>query len=126
MTDISTEFLNLIADAERVSSDVGDIVRDILKEGLNAPLDQDEARALLSRVVVIMRERAGERQDCVIATQLGGDIDAFIERVETFRSALRPQPAVAITPVLVLQAHNGVESRPVKTDAGPSTSDAFP
>lgn len=113
MTDLSREFQDLISAAERVSADVGDVTRDILQVGLDMPLEREEARALLARVVTVMRERAGLREDLAAVAQLDVDLDHFIERLEAVRASLRPsgsRPAPAVR----LVEHNSIKPRPVR------------
>jgi len=114
MNDISADFRELIAVAQRVSDDVGELVREVLQAGLEEPLDQDEARALLSRVVTVIRQRAEAREDRATVAQLDHDIEALIGRIEEFRATLRPQPDSRATDSLELQAHNGIDPRPVR------------
>lgn len=113
MNDISREFQNLISAAERLAADVGDIVREVLQMGLEKPLDRDEARALLGRVVTVLRERAALRKDHEVVVQLDIDLEEFIDRVETSRLSMRPQPSNT-SPRIRLEPHNGVEPRPVR------------
>jgi hypothetical protein len=113
MNNISNEFRELVAAAERVSADVGSVVREVLQAGLDQPLDPDEARALLGRVVTVMREQAHLREDRDVLTQLDTDLEAFIERVEAARTALRPS-ATTQAPRVQLVAHKGIDPRPVR------------
>lgn len=113
MNDLSKEFRDLIAAAERVSADIGNVVRDVLQAGLDQPLDRDEAHALLGRVLTVMRKRAEAREDRVVTAQMTADLDTLIDRVEVVRVALRPQ-SLAVQPNVQLAAHNGVEPRPVR------------
>ena len=112
MTDISREFRDLVAAAERVSADIGCVVRDVLQAGLDQPLDRDEARALLGRVLTVMRERAEAREDRVVTAQMSADLDTLIDQVEAVRTALNPREAAA--PKVQLASHNGVAPRPVR------------
>lgn len=110
MNDISHEFQDLIAAAQRISADVGDVVREVLKAGLAEPLDDNEARALLSRVITVMRQRAEAREDRASVAQLDRDIEELITRIEG--ASLRPPAIPAVC--LELQAHNGIDPRPVR------------
>jgi hypothetical protein len=112
MTDISNEFRALIAAAERVSADVGDVVRDILQAGLDQPLEPEEARQLLGRILTKIREQADVREDRVVTAQFATDLETLIDRIESARVALRQQ-AVRLAPRVELVDHNGIAPRPV-------------
>src|SRR5205809_788794 len=79
--DVSNEFKKLIAAARLLSRDAGDTVQEILAMGLERPLPREEARALLTRVVDVMRERAKKRGDAKAQAALAGNVDAFIDGV---------------------------------------------
>lgn len=79
MNDISKEFRELIAEAERVSADTGDIVRDVLQAGLDQHLVAVGLR--LGRVLTIMRERAEAREDRVLTAQMTVDLETLIDRM---------------------------------------------
>lgn len=111
MTDLSAEFRALINEAERVSRDVASEVREVLEAGLAAPLSADEARALLDRLVAVMRERLADGGDAIgEATFLEG-LPALVERVERLRSDLVTAPSQT---EVVLQTHDGIPPREVK------------
>lgn len=113
MTDISQEFRELLAAAERISADTSDIVGEVLQAGIEQPLSHNEARALLGHVVDVMRKHAVLRQDQEVLTQLDTDIDEFIQRAEAVRATLRP-PISPDTHRVQLVAHNGIHPRAVK------------
>lgn len=68
--DVSKQFNRLIEVARSVSEDVGQIVQGILANGLDQPLPREEARALLTRVIDVMREGALGRGDAKTACAL--------------------------------------------------------
>jgi len=61
--DLTAQFRELMAAARLVSEDVGDVVGQVLREGAEHPLPAEEARALLTRVVEVMRASALDRDD---------------------------------------------------------------
>ena len=113
--DVSSEFNRLIAAARSVSREVGETVREILKSGLENPLAREEACALLTRVVEVMREGAARRGDTQAATALSGDMDAFIKSVtdERERVGALHQPT-STRPILELQPYNGIQPHAVR------------
>lgn len=114
--DVSNAFTRLIAAARTVSQDTGVTVQEILATGLEQPLPREEARALLTRVVDVMRERARKRGDNETGAALAHQLHAFVERVIAQRDQIgaihRPNPLAR--PALELQAHNGIEPRAVR------------
>jgi hypothetical protein len=113
--DVSQEFNRIIAAARHVSADTGDAVREILDNGLEKPLSREEATALLTRVVDVMRDSATRRGDQHTAAALSKGMDDFIKRV----IAQRDEVAAVHTPsqgrpIVQLQAHNGVQPQPVR------------
>jgi hypothetical protein len=116
-SEIADEFRALIAAARRVSDEVGKIVADVLKTGVEAPLPAEEARALLTRVVEVMRARALGRDDTETVAVLDREEEALIERLMDARAriaadgaASAAEPAVS----LVLQPYNGIPIRAVR------------
>ena len=113
MTDMSKEFRALVEAARRVSEDVGELVREVLETGLRAPLDREEARALLSKVLLAIRERAEARMDDAIVQQIDRDTEALLRRVEEARSSLSHLVPDLAGPSLALREHDGIRPRPV-------------
>ncbi len=113
--DVSSEFNRLIAAARSVSREVGETVSDILRRGLEQPLAREEACALLTRVVEVMREGAARRGDVQAAMVLSGDMEGFIKSVtdERERVGALHQPSSA-RPILELQPFNGIQPHPVR------------
>ncbi|WP_294314029.1 hypothetical protein [uncultured Sphingomonas sp.] len=112
MTDLSTEFRALISEAERVSRDVGDDVREVLETGLAAPLPAAEARALLDRLVAVMRDRLAGSGDTLGEATLAEGLPALIVRIEQLREELLDVPAS--DNCVVLRPHDGISPREVK------------
>ena len=86
--DIKKGLAELLGAAEAMSSDVGAAVEEILREGLGNPLSANEARALLARVVDVVRRGATKRGDTATVALLDRDAEALIERVEQVRARL--------------------------------------
>lgn len=78
--DVAKAFGELIEKARLVSRDAARVVEEILKEGIERPLDVEEARALLTRVVDVMRQRAKREGERSTVTVLDRDIEQFIDR----------------------------------------------
>ena len=98
--DIKKGLADLLRAAEAMSSDVSATVEEILQEGLENPLSPDEVRALLNRVVEVVREGATRRGDQGTVELLDREAKALIERVEEVRvhgCQLVPQRAVRET-----------------------------
>lgn len=113
--DVSKEFNRVIAAARHVSAEAGDTVHEILAGGLEKPLSREEAAALLTRVVEVMRDGATERGDQQTAAALAKGMDLFIQRVIAQRDEVAAvhQPARGRA-TLELQAHNGIQPQAVR------------
>jgi hypothetical protein len=113
--DVSKEFNRVIAAARHVSAEAADTVREILTTGLERPLPREEAAALLTRVVDVMRESAVVRGDQHTAVALSHGMDDFINRVIAQRDEVAAvhQPTRG-RPILELQPHNGIQPQPVR------------
>ncbi len=113
--DVSAEFGKLIAAARALSADAGAAVVEILKTGITQPLPREEAAALLTRVVHVMRESAATRGDAKTTAILSGDVAAFVERVLAKRDEIAAiHRAPAGRKRLVLQPYNGIDPHPVR------------
>ncbi|MBU1211047.1 MAG: hypothetical protein KJ587_07225 [Alphaproteobacteria bacterium] len=120
--DIAVEFATLLASARDLSTDVRGVVEEILQEGLDAPLSPDEAAALLTRVVKVIRERADARRDPHTVAVLDRSIEALVSRIEETRKRIEEngdgdaahdhddEPAVMVE----LQAYNGIKPQAVR------------
>ncbi|MGP1394593.1 MAG: hypothetical protein ACTS3R_03685 [Inquilinaceae bacterium] len=86
--EIQRDLGRLLEAAEAMASDIGDMVGDILREGIERPLGADEVRALLTRVVEVMRGAALERGDTTTVAVLDREAQAFLDRVESVRSRI--------------------------------------
>lgn len=78
----------LLRAAETMSADLGASVKEILREGLENPLSIDDVRALLTRVVSVVRAGAERRGDSETVELIDRDAEAFIARVEQIRANL--------------------------------------
>jgi hypothetical protein len=116
-TEIVEEFRNLIASAKRVSEEVGNIVEEVLKAGVENPLPIEEARALLTRVVDVMRTRAEQRGDNDTVAILDREEESLIARLMDVRTRLgtdAPDVAPEIPNRVTLQPYNGIPIRAVR------------
>ena len=86
--DIRNGLDELLRAAEAMSSDVGAVVEEILREGLKNPLSADEVRALLTRVVDVLRAGATRRGDAGTINLLDREAESLIERAEEVRARL--------------------------------------
>ena len=86
--DIRNGLDELLRAAETMSSDVGMTVEEILREGLKNPLSADEVRALLTRVVDVVRAGATRRGDAGTLNLLDRETEALIEQAEEVRARL--------------------------------------
>lgn len=118
-------FAALLESARSLSADVRDVVEDILQEGLDAPLSSEEASALLTRVVRVIRDQAKQRDDMGTVALLDRDAEALVRKIEEMRMRFEnDQNALAqpgdeadddpLTPKVQLQAHNGIKPQAVK------------
>ncbi len=82
---------DLLHTAEKITADVGDEVREILREGQRNLLPSDEMRGLLKRSIEVMRKGAAGRGDIWMVEKLDRDAEAMIAR------AIHPPLSVAGT-----------------------------
>ena len=80
--EIRSSLAELMRAAEAMSSDVSVMVEEILREGLENPLSPDEVRALLTRVVEVVRTGATRRGETGTVELLDREAKALIDRVE--------------------------------------------
>ena len=85
---IKTALTELLRATETMSSDVGASIEEILREGLENPISVDDVRALLTRVVEVVRAGAERRGDSETVELLDRDAEAFIARVEEVQARL--------------------------------------
>ena len=85
---IKKALTELLRATETMSSDVGASVEEILREGLENPISVDDVRALLTRVVEVVRAGAERRGDSETVELLDRDAEAFIAQVEQVRVQL--------------------------------------
>ena len=86
--EIKNSLAELLRSAEAMSSDVSVTVEEILREGLENPLAPDEVRALLTRVLEMVRKGATSRGDQGTVELLDREAETLIERVEEIRVQL--------------------------------------
>ena len=123
---IKTALTQLLRATEALSSDVGASVDEILREGLENPVSADEVRALLARVVQVVRVGAESRGDSATVDLLDRDAEAFLSRVEQVRARLsstsdtdvprldiQSRPSTTGEKRLPLQPYDGIKPAPV-------------
>ena len=109
----------LLAEANRISEDVGQEVEEILRMGGQRPLGHDELVGLLSRVVDTLRRRATDRGDDRTAVALEGKVQSLIDKVLRSREKLEAPTRVDVGPSghlfrkMILNEHNGIRMVPV-------------
>lgn len=122
----------LIRAAEAMSSDLGDTVTELLREGLDNPLSADEIGDLLEKVVEVVRRGAIARGDNRTVNRLNRRGKALIQRAQEARrlvlasasdkaqgvssSGLQDRSVQPIPErtILHLQPFDGIEPRPVR------------
>lgn len=108
--DIRQAFEELIADAYGLSPEIGAEAAEVLRLGMAQPLTAQEARALLTRVVDVLRDSAAAHEDPAARAALSQGVDEVVERAMRSRVALAP--AAAPAPV-TLESRDGVTAGPV-------------
>lgn len=112
--DYSAEFRQLITDARALSTDVGEVVEEVLRTGLDEPLSDDEARALLTRVAQVMRSNAEMRGDVSTMAVLSTGIAELVDRIMAVRDVLGSRvPDRVIGDRIRPVEHDGIRPRPV-------------
>jgi hypothetical protein len=114
--DLRGEFVAVIEDAYRVSTDVGREVEEILREGREHPLDREEAIRLLRKAITALREGAKRRGDKSARRALEGNVAEMVERLVSAHEreeAAAPPPAPRRDRKLRLVGRNGVRPGPV-------------
>ena len=87
--EVKTALTELLRAAEAMSSDVGaSMIKEILREGLENPISVDDVRALLARVVAVVRAGAARRGDTETVALLDRNAEAFITQAEQVRARL--------------------------------------
>jgi len=103
---LQREMEEIIQAAHRASADVGAQVEAILREGLDHPLSREEAVALLTQVLVTLKQGAEHRGDERAKQSLGGEVAALVERVVQARE--RVSAPEAKRPGMQLVEYNAV------------------
>lgn len=130
--DIKQGLAEFLRAAEAISSDVGASVEEILREGLEDPFSADEVRALLTKVVDVVRAGAEKRGDTETVDLLDRDAEALIQRAEQVRARLsggagtdsattkvtgsdvQPSPSTNSDNRLHLEPHDGISPAAVR------------
>ncbi len=114
--EIRAEIQDLIDEAYAISRDVGREVEELVREGVENPLSQEEAEELLKILVTTLRQRAEARGDRATAAALSAGLDQITHRIMQARARIRKvkNRAAAPTPVVQLIERNGVPIAPVK------------
>jgi hypothetical protein len=108
-SDIAQEIRNLIVRAQALTSEVGNAVGEMLREGLEHPLSPEEAVALLGRAIEMMRNSAELRNDSATVAMLSRDEEALLEQARNLRENLSTPPAEASPPRVELQPFDGID-----------------
>ena len=129
---IKEALAELLRETEAMSSDIGVSIEELLREGLENPISADHVRALLTKVVEVIREGAESRGDSETVNLLDRDAEAFIARVEQVRAGLSAsagtsspttnaaEPDTTSSPSasgqkrLHLQSYDGIDQAPVR------------
>lgn len=112
--DFSAEFRQLIADAQALSADIGGMVEEVLQAGLDEPLSDNEARALLTRVAQVMRSNAQIRGDTSTVAVLDAGVAELVDRVMAVRDVLGSRlPSITASNRIRPVEHDGIKPRPV-------------
>lgn len=118
--DISQDIRQLIEavieEARRMSADVAEEVEEILQQGREHPLDQDEAFQLLTKVITVLRRSASRRGDEATSNFLEGDINQVVEQIIQIRERVMQDTTEPSTQTkrLELVAYKGIEPEPVR------------
>jgi hypothetical protein len=105
---LAAEVSLVIEAAYALSEDIGAEVEAALAESDSRPLDESELHTLLTRVINVMLERAVSRGRPL---PLDGDVAQIVDRI--VRESRRDRPSRRRSPVLTLQARNGIVPGPV-------------
>jgi predicted DNA-binding protein len=124
---VGADLTQLLDLAEAMASDLGGTVAEIIREGLEQPLDEREAVALLDQVIRVMRAGAEQRGDAQTIAILDRDAEALMARAEAMKTQLeahglpreggdgvKPESAPNGVERLQLQAYDGIQPQAVK------------
>ena len=130
--NIRTTLAELVRVAEAMTSEAGEMAKELLREGLENPLSADEIGVLLARVVQVVRGGATRRGDRRTVTLLDRHANALIQRAEEARTQLSatarvsregvPAPGLEENsvrsatekPNLRVQSYDEIDPRPVR------------
>jgi len=102
--DMQLQIETVIEEARRISLDVAQEVEEIFQQGNEHPLDQGKAFELLTKIISVLRQNAGERGDDATSNSLAGDIHQIIQRVIQMR-----EPVISESTKIKLVSHNGID-----------------
>lgn len=117
-TELTKALRDLLERCEQISEDdVNGAVEDLLREGLERPLEPDEAERLLDRLLEKLRAGARQRGDQEGERAVSEGADELIREVVAVRRRISDAQSsngrVASGPRLELETHEGIEPRAV-------------
>ncbi len=113
--DIRQSIEAVIEEARRISADVAEEVEEILQQGREHPLAQDEVFELLTKVITVLKHSANQRGDKAASNSLSGDINQIVKQMSQIRERVMQNTTepIAQTKRLELVEHNGIKPAPV-------------
>ena len=116
VTSINPDIEGIILEAYRISADVGEEVEAILSEGTSKPLDYDEIRRLLTRVIDVLRSSALSTGDDHTVKALDGRTDQLVDKVTEIRQGIGSAEGVDgdRAKEIALVEHNEISPSPIK------------
>lgn len=113
--DMKLQIEAVIEEARRISVDVSQEVEEIFKQGNERPLEQGKTFELLTKIISVLKRKAGESGDDATSNSLAGDINQIIQRVIQMREPVISESIKATAPTKIkLVRHNGIDPRPRK------------
>ena len=86
--EVRADLAQLLDLATAMTGELGATVGEIIREGLEQPLDERAAAALLDRVIRVMRFAAEQRGDARTVAVLDRDAEELMARTEAIRTQL--------------------------------------
>ncbi|MDN2565290.1 hypothetical protein N1F89_03570 [Aquibium sp. A9E412] len=127
--EVRADLAQLLDLATAMTGELGATVGEIIREGLEQPLDERAAAALLDRVIRVMRFAAEQRGDARTVAVLDRDAEELMARTEAIRTQLAGRRASSTDAGegdehpdavpdegrrLHLRAYDGIQPQPVK------------
>ena len=114
--DIRQSIEAVIEEARHISADVAEEVEEILQQGREHPLAQDEVFELLTKVITVLKHNANQRGDEAARNSLSGDINQIVEQMFQIREQVMLDSTEPTTQAkkLELVANNGIRPAPVR------------